>query len=533
MPVGRLPAICWALSWPFQAGAPPVGLPLAASPWFRAHQSARRRCQTNLAQNRLPIHYQKAKPLDAGGAGEDNPWLFGVSASFSPLRIAAGLTRFSRVSRPRLMKFRHGGFLMAKLRAWKMARTVFLFCAATTVAAQAQYKVLYTFGTNGPNDGSGSMGKLLRDGQGNLYGTTMLGGSGGSGTVFELSQQAGGAWSEAILYDFCSQSDCSDGAYPEAGLVSDHAGNLYGSTLSGGGILSWGTVFELSPPFAPGAAWTETVLWSFGGTSDGDGCGPRKVVLDAAGNLYGTTTNCGTGPHPSGTVFELSPDVGGGWSETLLYTFNGTDKINPDGSYPVGGVAFDNAGNIYGTTSFGGKLFGGVVYELSPTSSGPWTESVLHAFSPNGVYWPLSSVVFDEDGNLYGTVNKGGVNAAGCTEYGCGGIFKLTNLRGQWLKDSLSFTGLNGGNPAAGIILDEKRKTAYGTTQYGGTQGNGSVFSVHGSKVSVLYNFCSQANCTDGSQALTALTQDGSGNLYGTTSLGGAYNQGVVYEVTP
>jgi uncharacterized repeat protein (TIGR03803 family) len=403
--------------------------------------------------------------------------------------------------------------------------------AALLAAAQTQYSVLYSFGTNGPNDGSGSMGKLLADGQGNLYGTTKLGGSGGSGTVFELTPEAGGTWSETVLYNFCSQSNCSDGAYPEAGLVSDTAGNLYGSTLAGGSILSWGAVFELSPPTVAGNGWTETVLWSFGGTSDGDGCGPRKLIFDKAGNLYGATSNCGSGPHPSGTVFELSPDFDGGWSETLLYTFNGTNKINPDGSYPVGGFTFDNAGNIYGTTSFGGKLFGGVVYELSPMSNGPWTETLLHVFSPNGAYRPLSSVVFDEDGNLYGTVSEGGASATGCTEYGCGGIFKLTNVGGQWIKDSLSFTGLNLGNPAAGIVVDEGRKTGYGTTQYGGTQGNGSVFSVHGSKLSVLYNFCSQVSCADGSQPLTSLTQDESGNLYGTTSLGGAYNQGVVFEI--
>ena len=343
-------------------------------------------------------------------------------------------------------------------------------------------------------------------------------------------RRLGSGWTETVLYNFCSQDVCPGRGVPWAGLVLDQAGNLYGSTVSGG-LYGWGTVFELSPPSGPATPWSETVLWSFGGTANGDGCDPLKVVFDAVGNLYGPTSGCGVGIHPDGAVFELSPSGNGDWAETLLYTFDGTNKINPYGSHPVGGVTFDNAGNIYGTTDFGGKLLSGVVYELSPTSSGPWTESVLHFFSPNGVYWPLSSVVFDEDGNLYGTVNKGGVNATGCTETGCGGIFKLTNLRGQWLKGSLSFTGLNGGNPAAGIIVDEGRKTAYGTTQYGGAQGDGSVFSVHGSKVSVLYNFCSQANCADGSQPLTALTQDESGNLYGTTSLGGTYNQGVVFEI--
>ncbi|MGO9650107.1 MAG: choice-of-anchor tandem repeat GloVer-containing protein [Terriglobales bacterium] len=411
--------------------------------------------------------------------------------------------------------------------------TLVFLGTATFATGQAQYKVLYSFGANGPSDGYDSLGKLLRDAQGNLYGTTAGGGSGTSGTVFELSPSSGGNWTETILYNFCSQPSCSDGAYPGAGLVSDQAGNLYGSTLGGGASLIWGAVFELSPPSAPGGSWTETVLWSFGGDSEGDGCGPRKLIFDAAGNLYGTTSNCGTGAHPSGTVFELSPASDGTWTETLLYTFNGTNKINPYGSYPVAGVTFDNAGNIYGTTSFGGKLFGGTVYELSPNPSGGWSETVLHAFSEESMYSPLSALAFDQEGNLYGTASRGGVSGNGCGQYGCGGIFKLTKTSGGWSKASLSFTGLNGGSPAAGVILDQKHKTAYGTTQYGGANANGTVFSAHGATVGVLYSFCAQENCADGSQPLTALTPDESGNLYGTTSTGGAYNQGVVFEIHP
>ena len=408
-----------------------------------------------------------------------------------------------------------------------------LFCTlaflGTAIFATGQtYKVLYNFGANGPNDGSGPMGKLVRDGQGNLYGTTSVGGSVASGTVFELSPSVGGTWTETILYNFCSQANCLDGAYP-AGLVFDQVATCTDRPCKVGVSSIWALSLN-SPRHLPPV--TRGRKPCCGRSYDGDGCFPRKVIFGGAGHLYGTTGACGVGPHPSGTVFELSPPSGGAWTETLLYTFNGTNKVNPYGSDPVGGVTFDNAGNIYGTTSFGGKLFGGTVYELTPTSSGPWTETVLHAFDPESVARPLSSVEFDQEGNLYGTASEGGSDAAGCTIYGCGGIFKLTNVGGQWIKSSLSFTGLNGGNPAAGLILDEKHKTAYGTTQFGGANANGAVFSAHGATVNVLYSFCSEANCTDGSQPLATVTPDGSGNLYGTTSVGGAYNQGVVFEIS-
>ncbi|MGO9650626.1 MAG: choice-of-anchor tandem repeat GloVer-containing protein, partial [Terriglobales bacterium] len=146
------------------------------------------------------------------------------------------------------------------MRILKACALLAVLAAALLAAAQTQYSVLYSFGANGPNDGSDSKGKLVRDSQGNLYGTTTLGGSAASGTVYELAP-SGSGWTETVLYNFCSQDVCPDGAFPWAGLVLDQAGNLYGSTVSGG-LYGWGTVFELSPPSGPATPWSETVLWS-------------------------------------------------------------------------------------------------------------------------------------------------------------------------------------------------------------------------------------------------------------------------------
>jgi uncharacterized repeat protein (TIGR03803 family) len=254
---------------------------------------------------------------------------------------------------------------------------------------QTQYKVLWSFGS-GPNDGGGPVGSLIFDHSGNLYGTTEGGGTNMNGTVFELSPNADGSWTESILYSFCALTGCVDGSEPVAGLAFDSAENLYGTTLGGGAnscnsrLGSCGTVFELSPTSSPGGPWTETVLYSFcpGGSDGGcpDGAEPAsQLTIDASGNLYGTTTVGGTNII-GGTVFELSRS-NGGWTHSVLYNFcaNGQNHICPDGSDPLAGVTFDSAGNLYGTTRFGGAMKSsgnGTVYKLSLGSNG-WTETLL------------------------------------------------------------------------------------------------------------------------------------------------------------
>jgi hypothetical protein len=222
----------------------------------------------------------------------------------------------------------------------------FLSCG---LAFGQNYKVLWNFG-GAPNDGAYPVSNLVSDSSGNLYGTTKLGGSstqtpcvsqGGCGTVFELSPNVNGSWTESVLYNFCSdfsQGFCLDGNAPAAGLTLDRAGNLYGTTFGGGphncssGFNGCGTAFELSPPSAPGGGWIESVLYSFCSNSEGntclDGAEPlSQLTFDELGNLYGTTLSGGTGAWYGGTIFELSPGVGA-WTETVLYNFcaNGTDR---------------------------------------------------------------------------------------------------------------------------------------------------------------------------------------------------------------
>jgi len=220
--------------------------------------------------------------------------------------------------------------------------------------AQAKYSVAYNFGMHA-NDGSMPNGGLLFDQAGNIFGTTQRGGTGtgcgpqSCGTVFELSSSQSGSWTETVIYNFCSEANCADGSIPKAGLIFDDAGNLYGTTYGGGEQgCDCGTVFRLSHPRVPGANWDETVLWSFGSITD-DGAGPDgKLSWDPAGNLYGTTSQGGGGV---GSVFQLSPQMNG-WTETELYAFCPLGPPNcPDGFYPLAGVTFDAAGNLYGTTS--------------------------------------------------------------------------------------------------------------------------------------------------------------------------------------
>jgi uncharacterized repeat protein (TIGR03803 family) len=390
---------------------------------------------------------------------------------------------------------------------------------------QATETVLWNFGYDG--DGASPSGRLIFDASGNIFGTTAVGGTnclsnGGCGTVFELSPSAGG-WTEAVLYDFCSAPLCTDGSIPLAGLVFDNQGNLYGTTYQGG-ANAVGTVFELSPPLE-GGQWTETVLWSFGSTET-DGAYPRLGTLnwDAAGNLCGTTEHGGVnGLNGQGTVYELSLNSTGGWTETIIHSFDGQN-----GASPASGVAIDNAGNLYGTTEAGGSAELGLVYMLSPTSTGKWKETVIYTFKGQNGAYPVSPISIDASGNLYGTFSIGG---KGSCEYGaCGGVFKLTQKTGGGVSESaFFFDGQDGGNPFSGVLSDDKTGTLFGTTL-----GGNDVYAIRGAKETVLYTFCSLPNCADGLYPGGGLLSFHDGKLYGVTSNGGIYeNSGVVYSLAP
>jgi uncharacterized repeat protein (TIGR03803 family) len=336
------------------------------------------------------------------------------------------------------------------------------------------YHLLYEFAYKGVG-GWHPQGNLVLDSAGNLYGTTLDGGANktgcnndGCGVVFELSPPSyGGLWTETVLYSFCSQANCADGANPGAGVIFDSTGNLYGTTGTGGigpnCLGGCGTVFELS---RSGSGWTESVLCAFA-TSACEGEVPSgNLVFDTVGNLYGTTSAGGAGGR--GAVFELSP-LGNSWTQTLLYSFSGFSG-STDGYDPRAGLVFDPAGNLYGTTYAGGEnLYYGTVFELSP-SPGNWTETIIYNFGggSDGAY-PESSLVFDSSGNLYGTTFGGG-ESEGCLGYGCGTVFKLTpDQSNQWTETLFRFPadGNLGTRPTAPVLLDAAGN-AYGTTSVGG-----------------------------------------------------------------
>jgi uncharacterized repeat protein (TIGR03803 family) len=317
--------------------------------------------------------------------------------------------------------------------------------------------VLYSFmGRNGAVPQAG----LIVDKLGALYGTTAVGGDNNSGTVFKLTPPAteGGAWTESVLHSFSG----SNGAFPRAGLIFDDAGALYGTT-GGGGL--YGTVFKLSPPTVSDGAWTHSLLYRFRGP---DGANPEAgLMFDRSRALYGTTANGGVTRASCaggcGTVFRLMPPsrTGGAWTETMLHSFR-----RSDGALPTGSLIFDKSGALYGTTRFGGAVNQGTVFKLQPPARtrGTWTESVLYSFSGNlkrndGAQ-PQSDLIFDDAGALYGTTEFGGGKSSSCNNpKGCGTVFKLTPpiKKGKaWTETVLhSFTRNDGAFPIAGLILNK------------------------------------------------------------------------------
>jgi uncharacterized repeat protein (TIGR03803 family) len=324
-------------------------------------------------------------------------------------------------------------------------------------------QVLYSFcPTNSGFCGAHPYAGLIMDGAGNFYGTTagysFDGNLYNSGAVFKLAPNGAG-WTGTALYGFCSQNGCTDGYAPHAGLIMDGAGNLYGTTLWGGaGVEPAGTVYRLSPT---GTGWSHSVLYSFcSQTSCADGYAPQAgLIMDGAGNLYGTTS--GGGSQNSGTVYRLSP-TSTGWSETVLYSFCSQTGC-ADGYAPVADLIMDGSGNLYGTSQGGGSQNGGTVYRLVSTSTG-WTESVLYSFcSQNGCAdgaQPEASLIMDGAGNLYGTAYGGG-------SYGYGAVFKLAPNGPGWTQSVLysfcsqtSQTGCtDGAGPAAGVIMDGRESS--------------------------------------------------------------------------
>jgi uncharacterized repeat protein (TIGR03803 family) len=335
-------------------------------------------------------------------------------------------------------------------------------------------KVLHSFSKYG-GDGRNPNTALIFDSAGNLYGTTGSGGADSEGTVYELSPPVPPStqWTEKVLYSFLTTNH--DGQDPVASLVFDSAGNLYGVTLQGGTYVV-GTAFELSP--STGGSWTERIIHDFANSVNGDGADPRSnLIFDSAGNLYGVTLFGGV--NGEGTVFELSPSAGGAWTETILWSFG---DGSTDGGLPVGGLIFDSAGNLYGTTADGGPTGGGSAYELSPSSGGSWTETILYFFDAKSMsdgFTPFSSLIFDSAGNLYGTTFSGGQPACK-SNGGCGTVFELTPAGGSWNEKVVRYFTLDGAagySPSTSLIMDSAGNL-YGTNFYGGKFGGGTVYKL-------------------------------------------------------
>ncbi len=425
-----------------------------------------------------------------------------------------------------------------------MTRIAFLLGLSLTslsVHAMAQTEtVLYTFGRT-PADGTEPAAPLLLDGSGNLFGTTSGGGTAvlcpdpsglnACGTVFELVNSSGN-YKENVLYNFIGAP--SDGDEPTAGLIMDASGNLYGTTGYGGpdicGLSSCGTAFEL---VKSSSGYTKKLLHNFTGF---DGANPLSgLIRDTSGNLYGTTN--GGGAFGFGTVFELVNSTGG-YTENVLYSFGASAT---DGWYPVAGLVMDSAGNLFGTTSVNGGPYHcglsscGTIFELV-NSPGGYTERVLHTFSESEGANPLAALITDSSGNLYGTTSDGGA-------YGSGTVFELTNASGNYaitVLHSFGGTPTDGVMPVAGLLMDTSGNL-FGTTKMGGSAtlcsgyGCGTVFElVHSSGTyaeKVLHSF---GGIGDGESPAAALIMDRNGNLYSTTEVGQAAPQvGIVFEVNP
>jgi uncharacterized repeat protein (TIGR03803 family) len=389
---------------------------------------------------------------------------------------------------------------------------MFLFPWVSFYASgQIQGSVLYDF-----DECAHPAAPLTVDAKGNLYGIASRGGTEKNGCVFAVSR-SGNRWVEHTIWDLGGVG--GGGGF----LTFDSAGNLYGTWA--------GTVFRLSP--TAGGRWNGTVLHNF--VNWNGGLDPQGgLVFDAEGNLYGTTGYGGEGG--GGTVFELSP-VENDWKGTLLYSFPGS-IAGPDGDSPVGGLVSDRDGNLYGVTKLGGANGYGAVFELARQSGGGYEEEIIFSFNLSDGYQPTSGLAIDQLGNLYGTTSAGGdVNI--CYYVGCGIVFQLTKDRnGSWNENVLHEMNGSDGTYAVGPVAFDSLGNLYAAAESGGILGMGSIFMLAPTQTgewaeTMLHRFDFKfPNGEDGESPYAGVTVV-DGKVFGTTILGGVNDEGILFEITP
>lgn len=422
-------------------------------------------------------------------------------------------------------------------RASIPAAAAVLLAASCGIATAYTQATLHSFCTEtNCDDGDTPHAGLLADADGNLYGTTEQGGKYNSGIVFKLIPNAKKTkYTEHILKNFCAKANCTDGGFPETGLIMDVDGNLYGTT-GGGGKFGGGAVFKMTPA---ANGWSYAVVHSFcQDATCTDGSDPTAGLAyagqssgapwDETSPLFGTTYTGGTDNR--GDVYKLSHN-GSGWSFQVIHSFSS--------GFHGGDLLVDTLGNVIGTTLLGGANSGGTLFKLA---SGSWNESTLHNFCAetncaDGAQ-PIGSPVMDGSGNLFGTASQGGSGAHCTADNGCGVAYERTaDGKFKVLHDFCSLNNCKDGHyPSAGLIVGAGGDLL-GTTYEGGTGPGGTAFSLDRANhwaETVTYDFCSAQNCTDGAGPVAPLIMDFDGTLYGTTAVGGANGTGgTVFALKP
>ncbi len=400
---------------------------------------------------------------------------------------------------------------------WKLLAACAALAASVAAGQAASTTVIYSFG--GDEDGEYADTDLAADSAGNLYGTTVSGGDFGGGTVFQLSPTANG-WVHTVLYNFTGGVD---GGEPYKGVTLDAKGNLYGTAVTGGSGNcegGCGVAYKLTKA---GDAWRQKVIHAFTGGDDGAGPGARLAV-DRRGNLYGMAPI--GGEFGLGTIYQISPAGGGQYSLQVLHAFTG----GADGATGSAGQMLLRNGRIYGVATAGGSFGSGAAFQLSRGQGGAWSFQTIYSFKgqPDAGF-PYGALVSDAAGNLYGTTYYDGANDLGS-------VYELSpRATGEWAETVLySFTAGKDGNSSIGNLVFDTAGNLYGTTSEGGAGGVGTIFKLTKSgdlwTETVVHSF---RGPPDGAFAYNGMVVDDAGNFYGATVHGGADDEGAIYKFQP